>query len=385
MKSLKNTLMTIFKPSKLLIFLVCLSGCRRSGLPEISRPTNVKNSSFFDILPSGKPASYLYAPGLMGSEIIMGRYCPQFVASTGERVSWKAGGHVIGQPHTAVVFPEIDLKKKRFTLNPLKAFFNRVLRDVFPLAERFFGEKYGIEVTGDSALTETVANYNFNLSRTNIAQRDDINALRKAYAAHARAYPDTDVVLYGDSRGAATVFNFIALENPKRVKAAVIEGVFDAVPHALKHFIYTDKEMCTEERLDKILSTVMRKYNRKAPTPLDYAKRMHFDIPLLMVTSLNDWIVSPQCTFNLYKRLKELGHRSVHLLVLKYPSHPGYMLDDPAEKDVYESVVHAFYKKYGLPHNQERANAGEAAFALTQPTINELQKTYTPACCKMCF
>ena len=368
----------------LFVFLAILSGCGRKKLPEVNQPISIKNSSFFTVTPSNRPASYLYAPGLMGSEIIMGRYCPRFVASTGERVSWKVGGQVIGQPHSAVIFPEIDLKKYRFTINPIKAFFNRVLRDMFPLAERFFGEKYGIEVTGDPALKETVANYNFNVSRTNIAQRDDINALRKTYAAHVRAYPDTDIVLYGDSRGAATVFNFIALEKPAQVKAAVLEGIFDSVPHALKHFIYTDKETRTEERLDNTLSTVMRKYNKKAPTPFDYAQRINDAIPLLTVTSLQDWIVSPQCTFNLYTRLKERGHRKLHLLVLKHASHPGYMLDDPADKELYESVVHAFYKQYGLPYNAERALAGQAAFARTQPTIQELKELYPLPRCSLC-
>ena len=378
-------MMQRLKTPILFLLIAFVSGCGHKNVSVENQSNSFKNSSFFTLSPSNRPTSYLYAPGLMGSEIIMGRYCPCFIASTGEKISWKVGGHVIGQPHSAVIFPEIDLKKHRFTFNPIKAFFNRVLRDMFPLAERFFSEKYGIKVVGDPSLKETVANYNFNLSRTNIAQRGDINALRKTYAAHLRAYPNTDVVLYGDSRGAATVFNFIALDKPVQVKAAVIEGVFDAVPHALKHFIYTDKEHRTEERLDNTLCTVMRSYKKKAPTPLDYANRINDDIPLLLVTSLQDWIVSPQCTFNLYKKLKTRGHRKLHLLVLKHASHPGYMLDDPVDKELYESVVHAFYKHYQLPHNYERALAGQSAFASTQPTCEELTTSYALSRCALCI
>lgn len=364
--------------------LVFAGGCLSPRLEQIAPPTRTSNNSFFDTPAQGRPISYIYAPGLMGSEIIMGRYCPRFTASTGEKISWKVGGEVIGTPHSAVVFPEIDLRKKRITLNPFTLFFDRVLRDIFPLAERFFGEKYGIVVEGDAALKETVANYNFNLTRANIAQRDDIKALRKTYAAHLRAYPQTDIVLYGDSRGSATVFNFIALDHPKRVKAAVLEGIFDTVPHALKHFLYTDKELRTENRLDGLLCMVMRKYKKRAPAPYHYAERMP-DMPLLLVTSLNDWVVSPQCTISLYKRLKVRGHRFVHLLVLSHASHPGYMLDDAIDRDLYESVVHAFYKQYGLAHNKERAAKGQEAFALTQPTTAELETLYQLPCCDACL
>lgn len=367
-----------------LVLCAFVSSCGHKKVPYPPQPNRVENSSFFNRTSSNKPASYLYAPGLLGSQIIMGRYCPNFVASTGEKISWKVGGHVIGQPHSAVIFPEIDLRKKRFTFNPIKAFFNRVLRDMFPLTERFFGQKYGIEVSCDHALKDTVANYNFNLSRTNIAQRGDINALRKAYTAHVRAYPDTDIILYGDSRGAATVFNLIALDKPACVKAAVIEGIFDSVAHALKHFIYTDKEICTQERLEDSLCSVMRSYNKKAPTPLKYAEHINDDIPLLLITSLNDWIVSAQCTFNLYKKLKNRGHRKLHLLVLKDASHPGYMLDNTQDRNLYESVVHAFYEQYGLPYNQERALEGRAAFASTQPTTEELQELYPLPRCLLC-
>ena len=56
---------------------------------------------------------------------MMGRYCPQFTASTGEKVTWRPGGHTIGQPHSAVIFPETNLRKPGyFTLNPITLFIN---------------------------------------------------------------------------------------------------------------------------------------------------------------------------------------------------------------------------------------------------------------------
>ncbi len=63
----------------------------------------------------------------------MGRYCPEFTAVTGEKVVWRSGGHVIGQPHSAVVFSEIDLRKPTyFTLNPITWFMNGLRQDLVP-------------------------------------------------------------------------------------------------------------------------------------------------------------------------------------------------------------------------------------------------------------
>lgn len=372
--------------SLILTIAVILSGCARRKAISVREIAVIQNTAFFDVSPGARKASYLYAPGLMSSEMKMGRYCPEFVASvSGERISWKSGGQVIGQPHSAVVFPEIDLRKPgRFTLNPVTIFCNRVRRDIYPLMERYMHEKYGITVIDNPHSSKTVVQYNFNVSRANIAQKNDIHALRTTYAEHIALYPDTDVVLYGDSRGAATIFNFIAVDNPKQVKAAVLEGIFDTMPHLMKHCIFSDKGAASEKRLNGTLSLVIRGYKKNALSPRDYAEMITDDIPILLVTSLKDWVVPPQCTMYLYNRLRERGHKNVHLLVLEHSSHPGYMLDDERDKERYETVVHAFYQHYGLPHNQMKAYTGQFAFAATQPSSAQLCTMYTLSRCVGC-
>jgi hypothetical protein len=80
------------------------------------------------------------------------------------------------------------------------------------------------------------------------------------------------VFCVGDLRGAAMVFNVIALDNPARVKAAVLESIFDSVSHALKHLIYSDSEARTEERLDNALCAKIE--SRLFPTPI--LVRVHY-------------------------------------------------------------------------------------------------------------
>jgi hypothetical protein len=60
------------------------------------------------------------------------------------------------------------------------------------------------------------------------------------------------------------------------------------------------------------------------------------------------------------------------------------MLDDAADRELYETVVHAFYKQYNLPHNSAKAAAGASAFACTQPSVRELKAMYPMPRCGTC-
>lgn len=344
-----------------------------------------KNDTSFDTVCGDYHVSYIYAPGIFAAEFMMGRYCPSFTAVTGEKVVWNSGGNVIGQPHSTVIFPEIDLNKPTVTtFNPLKAIFNSFKRDFFPLAKRFLEEKYKFSVEDNPACDQSVVNYGFNFGKANIAQKNDINALAQTYEQHLKKYPDTEVVLYGDSRGAATILNFIAQHNPSQVKAAVIEGVFDTIPHVIKHLAYEDKGEIVEGRLHNILSFIARDYHKKGPFPLDFVAKIKNDIPLLLVTSLKDGLIASQCTISLYNMLKKRNHPKVHILILKESWHPTYMIDNVEDKRIYESVVHAFYKRYGLPYNQVKAQEGHSIFLTTKPEIGRLESCYQLPQCSLC-
>lgn len=379
----------------LALYTYTFSGCARdkhvitraitnsSGTSETNKP---ELPAFFDAKPTEKSVSYLFAPGITSTEVMMGSYCPLFTAITGEKITWRSGGQVIGQPHSAVVFPEIDLHKPcdSFTLNPITAFFNGMRRDLSPLIQRYFQDTYDFTVEYTSNSPKSVIEYNLKLGKANVAQRNDIKALRKEYCRHAAKYPDTDIVLYGYSRGAATIFNFITEYELVQVKAAVLEGCFDTIEHCIKHFLYSDKERRAEKRLYKIFLHMMGSYTKSGPFPRDYADLIDDKIPVLFVTSLKDSIVPSQSSISLYKKLKKRGHANVHLLVLKNSGHSMYMLADAEDKKNYESVVHAFYKHYNLPHNSIKAAEGKNMFELTQPSVSDIAKLYVLPACSVC-
>ena len=103
--------------------------------------------------------------------------------------------------------------------------------------------KYGITVTDNPNSKLTVANYTPNFASSNIGQYKDINTLHKTYKKHISKFPDTDVILYGDSRGAATIFNFIThYINPKRLKLQSLREYLIRYPIVLKHFLYDTRK-----------------------------------------------------------------------------------------------------------------------------------------------
>lgn len=361
-------------------------GASAIGLAALQNVFEPASTEFFDVRPAQKDASYLYCPGVFASEMAMGRYCPSFTAITGEQFTFKKGGHVIGQPHTAVVFPEIDLRKPNyFTFNPITAYINRIRTDLFPLFSHIFKQALDFEVIENPDSKLSVMNYGFNFSQANDGQTKDIKALHEAYHQHLKIYPNDDIIAYGDSRGANAIFNFIAEYQPTRVKAAVLEAMYDDIDHQIKHLFYLDKGEAVEARLLNIYSWIVGGFKKNGPTSRKYAEIITDDVPLLLVGSLRDGLVAPQCIIYIYLRLRERGHQNVHLLLLKNPSHPCYMLDDIGDKECYESVVHAFYKQYNLPHNSSKAKAGSRLFAATQPSSHEITQQYNFPLCKRCW
>ena len=216
----------------------------------LESPVESKLQDFFDVIPINEHVSYLYAPGLMATEMAMGRYCPLFTAVTGEKFTFKKGGHVIGQSHMAVIFPEIDLRKPTyFTFNPLTWYMNKFRKDLYPLFSRIFRDTYQFEIEENPNSRHSVINYGFNFGKANNAQAQDIKAIHSTYKHLIKKYPDTNVVFYGDSRGATALFNFLSEHNPSQVKAAVLESIYDDMDHYIKHLFYIDKDKNAEKWL----------------------------------------------------------------------------------------------------------------------------------------
>jgi len=311
--------------------------------------------------PTDKNFSYLFVPGIFSIETQTAKYIPEFISSSGEKLICNGGIHTLNEPISTCTFSEISVQPlNNQSMNPLV--------HLGCLITGKFNKKYGVSVQRSQQPTptdasqpqatlisdHTVEQHAFDFTKLNLAQEADINALFKTYTDHIEKYPATDIVLYGVSRGASTICTFMGKHQPQNVKALVLESPFDSIPHFLKH---SQKTSYISGIANKLLPKVTA-YNPNGESPITSIANISKDIPILLVGSYFDDVVPLQCSQSLARKFSKLGHHKVHLLVLNKSSHSGYAFDDYADKIKYETVVHAFYKHYGLPYDDTLASQG---------------------------
>ncbi len=176
--------------------------------------------------------------------------------------------------------------------------------------------------------------------KINLAQEDDLNyALLRVKGALRET--DKDLILYGCSRGAAVALSTLALldkRSQNRIKLVVCEGIFDSVENVL------------DTRFGPTMASIVRRllsYTRYRPygyTPLRLVPFLPKSVPVVIVTSTTDRVVTSECTMNLYRALKEQVDR-VYGLLLTRSSHSGYSSDYPDDAVNYYTAMINIYRE----------------------------------------
>ena len=177
--------------------------------------------------------------------------------------------------------------------------------------------------------------------KINLAQEDDLNRAVHRIRMALAVDQDRDLILYGCSRGAAVALSALALldeESQKRIKLVVCEGIFDSVEHVL------------ETRFGPWVRPIVRyllsftRYKPDGSSPLKLVPRLPKNVPVVLITSEADRVVSKECTMNLYDALKNQVHE-VHCLLLTKSSHSGYSSDDLEDAVGYYQMMLKIYRK----------------------------------------
>lgn len=239
------------------------------------------------------------------------------------------------------------------------------------------GKKYSwnMQDTQDSALwliQEPMHSFNFpdatrkgfDGSQTSLGQENEIRALTHAY----EKVKHTDVVIMGMSRGASTILNFLGTRTPSNIAAVIVESPFDSITNTLENF-------CKMAGVSWLMplnvlyaspNLFFSKFNPKGIFPIKVVQNIQKDLPILIIASLQDDLIPALSTAAIYSKLRETDHPHVHFLLLEKGAH-GYLLEDE-DAHIYLNAVHAFYKKYELPHNKVLAAHGESILAQCQPS-----------------
>ena len=203
----------------------------------------------------------------------------------------------------------------------------------------------------------------FDGHQTSLAQENEIKTLANEY----EKLKHQKIVLVGMSRGASTILNFLGTHNSSAVVAAVVESPFDSILDTLT-------TLCQAAGVNWVPSIIKNsspnlffgKFNPHGIFPIKVAHNINKELPILIIASLQDTLIPALNSALIYLKLIDCGHTHVHLLLLD-KGHHAYLLEND-DAHLYLNVVHAFYKKYDLPHNQTFAAQGEAFLAQCQPS-----------------
>ncbi len=211
--------------------------------------------------------------------------------------------------------------------------------------------------------------YDSNL--VNLGQKIDMEALHGAYQRAMMQFPGYDVVFIGLSRGSATILNYMAHYKPKNVKALILESPFDTLVNLVEHLM-------NRFHLGFLPTSVgikIAQFHFKAVDPLgifpaESINEIAHDIPIIFIHAQNDQVVPIKSSRNLYCQLVKNGHGDVYLCEFADGLHGKLMIGTYVQE--YINGVHAWLKKYHLPHNEQAAQQGNSLLSNYQPTIEEV-------------
>jgi len=202
-----------------------------------------------------------------------------------------------------------------------------------------------------------------NRNETSFAQDNEIARLKLRFEktmryAQEKEPGDNEIIIFGLSRGASAALNLVALYNLPAVKALVLESPFDSVATIIDNKRkQLHLEWLSHDTGEYIMENIFRRYDRNGVRPIDLVSKIRKDLPILIICSKKDQLVPCHSSVKLYQKLKESGHNAVHLFITDHGKHSKIL--EAQDGDTYQAVVHAFYKKYGLPHNTEFALQGK--------------------------
>jgi len=180
-----------------------------------------------------------------------------------------------------------------------------------------------------------------------LGQDADISALHKV------CKDLENVILFGCSRGAATIANYLGTHQLQNISAAILESPFDRVDSIVK-------KLNGQESIPLITPAMYPNYDPKGIAPIDVADKISHSIPILLIASKQDALIDYTSTVNLYNKIVASGHPHAYLLVTERGRHANILFD--RDGNSVRSVIHAFYKAHNLPHNATWAREGQTRF-----------------------
>lgn len=299
--------------------------------------------------------STIFSHGLHAGPLQLSKYTPRYASlETGELVVSPRALDLLHGPISAPSFPEISMRNTHLNAG----FWTKMMYKATAFMDSWV---YGYKIE-KVALGPTLSGRSLSISQHNFGQYADIDVLKKAYQKHIKSYPDSAVLMYGCSRGAAVTATFVCDEahtTAQHVTLVVLEGCFDSSVSVIqaryswlgKRFVAWVKRFFEKKTL----------WREDGPSPIASIANWPDNVPVLFITSEKDKEVPMACTKNLIASLKEhKPNLDIYFLILKKSRHSTYVFDNQQDRTMYDIVVNAFYKKYGFACDENKAETGYA-------------------------
>jgi len=228
-----------------------------------------------------------------------------------------------------------------------------------------FGFNYGI-----SKITYLLGKH-VNRNRMYMAQGNDIKAMNHFIEQTAlQESSNKNFILYGCSRGAATVINYMAKHNPENVQALVLDACPASMHEAIQPTLI--KFGINPSRAHAIFSTLFPKYPKRNPiNPFNSIKDIkNKNLPILLIHSADDSVVPYEHSLMLYREFIDQGFTNVHILTIASGRH-SYLLQNKQVKPQYLQAVHSFYKKYNMPYHEALAKIDISSLAIKKDIVSK--------------
>ena len=180
----------------------------------------------------------------------------------------------------------------------------------------------------------------------NLAGTEDVTQYVNAIKDCIRQHPEKKIVLFGTSRGAATLITTLSvLTTPQlsHIKLAIAEAPFATVESVLYDTWPSPMVPCILGLLEWYTQ-----FRREQWSPLDAVRSASFplQVPLLFVTSEIDKMVPVCNTMQLIDVLQSKEHPDLHHLKLQRSHHSTMSIDDAEDQEAYLNQVRRLYRKY---------------------------------------
>lgn len=312
---------------------------------------------------------WIVAPGIFNTTRVSARYCGKkgFITYAGESIINSSSIDIAMDVFVDnTQHPEI-IPLRQLAISPLSLTVVGLVQQIkyahSKLVKKYnkkiesmhsFYQKNNTPPKNDNLIQE----HSIRLSQLNIAQQNDINTLYNRYDACTKKLDNRPQIWIGHSRGAATVFNTLALKKCPQVNLAILEACFDSMSQV---FLSYQPAWALKLRGHKFLEWLLvnlTSHDIDGICPLNLVSLFPHHIPVLFITSKKDRAVPIACTKNLAQLLANAGHKNVYLFVLEHSTHSGYTCESEYDKTNYQNIVHALYKKLHFPYIPAYAQSG---------------------------